>query len=186
MIKFHQLAIADVKVLIPKRWTDNRGWFMESYHKAECADVGIRADFVQDNVSFGTKANTVRGLHFQRPPAAQAKLVRVIHGSIFDVAVDLRRGSSTYLQWVSATLTAQGGEQLFVPRGFAHGFCTLEDDVEVAYKADAFYSKEHDAGILWNDPDIAIEWPAGAGQVTLSQRDSTLPLLREIASPFVA
>jgi dTDP-4-dehydrorhamnose 3,5-epimerase len=141
---------------------------------------------VQDNSSWSRSAGTLRGLHFQRPPRAQAKLVRAIRGRLLDVAVDLRQGSATHGHWVSAILTAEGGEQLFVPVGFAHGFCTLEDGTEVAYKVSDFYSPEHDAGIRWNDPEIAVDWALEGREPVLSEKDLKLPLLAEAGDPFPA
>jgi dTDP-4-dehydrorhamnose 3,5-epimerase len=178
------LDISDVLVVIPRRRDDSRGYFVETYHAADWAAAGIRSSFVQDNESHSAKAMTVRGLHFQIPPMAQAKLVRVLRGRIFDVAVDIRRGSPTYGRWCAATISAEGGEQIFVPRGFAHGFCTLEPDVVVAYKVDSYYARECDAGLMWNDPDLAINWPTAGGVVSVSERDRTLPRFRDFESPF--
>ena len=177
------LEIDAVKIVRPRRFSDVRGYFVETWHKSRFAEHGIDADFVQDNASFSRLPRTIRGLHFQRPPAAQAKLVRVVSGAVLDVAVDLRRGSSSFGRYVSAILTAEGGEQLFVPIGFAHGFCTLEPDTEVAYKVSDFYSPEHDRGVIWNDPEIAVDWPLGGNPPVLSEKDSRLPRLSEI-EPF--
>ena len=173
------LSIAAVMVITPRRRGDGRGYFFESYRADDLARVGIAATFVQDNHAMSAQAGTIRGLHFQVPPKAQAKLVRVLKGSIFDVALDLRRGSLTYGQWVAATLTAEGGEQIFVPRGFAHGYCTLEPDTEVAYKISDFYAPEHEAGIAWNDPRIGIDWPLGGAEPILSEKDARLPRLAD-------
>ena len=159
---------------------------METYHFREYAAAGIACQFVQDNQSHSIRRGTVRGLHFQMPPQPQAKLVRVIRGEIFDVAVDIRKGSLTFGRWCAATLTAQRGEQLFVPRGFAHGFCTLAPDTEVAYKVDNFYARELDAGLRWNDPTIAIRWPLDERDMVLSDRDRALPLLADFDSSFHA
>jgi len=139
---------------------------------------------VQDNASYSREAGTIRGLHYQRPPAAQAKLVRVVRGRVLDVAVDLRRGSPSYGRFVAVELTAEGGEQLFVPVGFAHGFCALEPDTEVAYKVSDFYAPQHEAGVIWNDPDIGIEWPLAGGEPVLSDKDTRLPRLAESGPPF--
>lgn len=177
-------AIPDVKLLMPRRFGDARGWFTETYNERSFAEVLGGAVFVQDNQAFSAARGTLRGLHFQRPPHAQAKLVRVLRGSVFDVAVDLRLGSPTYGQWVGETLTAQGGEQLFVPRGFAHGYCTLEPDTEVAYKVDGFYAPECDAGLIWNDPTLNIAWPVAPGEAILSDKDTRLPAFAGFASPF--
>ena len=177
------LEIDAVKIVRPRRFPDVRGYFVETWHKNRFAEHGIDVGFVQDNASFSRLPRTIRGLHFQRPPAAQAKLVRVLSGAVLDVAVDLRRGSSSFRRYVSAVLTAQGGEQLFVPVGFAHGFCTLEPNTEVAYKVSDFYSPEHDCGVIWNDPEIAVEWPLAGNSPVLSEKDSRLPRLSEI-EPF--
>lgn len=168
----------------PRRFGDARGWFMETYSEAAALAMGIDVRFVQDNQSFSAAEGTVRGLHFQRPPHAQAKLVRCVRGSIMDYAVDLRRGSQTYGQYVSAKLTAEGGEQLFVPVGFAHGFVTLEANVEIAYKVSDVYAPECDGGILWSDPTIGIEWPLPDSGAILSDKDKALPTLAEFDSPF--
>jgi dTDP-4-dehydrorhamnose 3,5-epimerase len=178
------LAIPDVLLLTPQRMEDDRGYFVETFHEANWAAAGVQSKFVQDNESRSIKAGTIRGLHFQLPPMAQAKLIRVLRGRIFDVAVDLRRGSPTYGQWCAATISAGNGEQIFVPRGFAHAFCTLEPDVVVAYKVDGFYSRECDAGLLWNDPDLAIDWPIASNMVSVSEKDRMLPRLRDFDSPF--
>lgn len=157
---------------------------METYSEAAAQAAGIDARFVQDNQSFSAFEGTIRGLHFQRPPHAQAKLVRCVRGSIMDYAVDVRRGSPTYGQHVAAKLTAEGGEQLFVPVGFAHGFVTLEPDVEIAYKVTDVYAPDCDGGIVWNDPAIAIDWPLPPSGAVLSDKDKTLPTLAEFDSPF--
>jgi len=173
-----------VKLLTVPRFGDDRGWFMEVYSQSKAQAAGIDDIFVQDNQSFSAFEGTIRGLHFQRPPHAQAKLVRCVRGSIMDYAVDIRRGSPTYGQHVSARLTAEGGEQLFVPVGFAHAFVTLEADVEVAYKVTDVYAPDCDGGIVWNDPTIAIDWPLPASGAVLSDKDRVLPTLAEFDSPF--
>lgn len=178
------LKLDGVALLHPKKFSDERGYFVETFNAQSYAKVGIDAIFIQDNQSLSRKAGTVRGLHFQRPPAAQAKLVRVLHGAIFDVAVDLRPASPSYGQWCSATLTADGGEQLFVPRGFAHGFCTLEPDTQVAYKVDSYYAPSCDAGLRWDDPDLAISWPVEPANVVISKKDADLPFFKAFVSPF--
>jgi dTDP-4-dehydrorhamnose 3,5-epimerase len=182
-MKIDSLKNTDVKLIIPTKFGDDRGHFVEVFNSLRLQDVGVLFSPVQENQSLSRTAGTVRGLHFQTPPVPQAKLVRVLTGRIFDVAVDIRRGSPTYGQWVGETLTAAGGEQLLVPVGFAHGFCTLEPDTEVAYLVDGHYSKENDAGILWNDPEIGIDWPEIAGRV-LSAKDASAPRLSEIPPPF--
>jgi dTDP-4-dehydrorhamnose 3,5-epimerase len=178
------LEIPGLVLIQPRRFADQRGYFVETWNKRTLAAAGIEVDFVQDNASFSSETGTIRGLHFQRGSAAQAKLVRVVRGSIFDVAVDLRRSSPNFGQWAGATLTADAGEQLYVPIGFAHGFCTLEPSTEVAYKVSAFYSPEHDDGIIWDDPDIGISWPLNGAAPVLSDKDSRLPRLAETEGLF--
>lgn len=173
-----------VTLIKAPRFGDARGWFSETYSERRAESAGVDVRFVQDNQSFSAAAGTVRGLHFQRPPHAQAKLVRCVRGSIMDYAVDIRRGSPTYGKWVGAKLTAEGGEQLYVPAGFAHGFATLEADVEVAYKVSDFYAPDCDGGIVWNDPTIGIDWPLPAEGAVLSDKDKILPTLAEFDSPF--
>jgi len=176
--------IPDVVLLIPRRFRDERGWFSETYSTRSFSDILGNIVFVQDNQAYSAMRGTLRGLHFQRPPEPQAKLIRVLRGSIFDVAVDIRAGSPTYGRWVGATLTAEGGEQLFVPRGFAHGYCTLEPDTEVAYKVDGFYAPECDAGLAWDDPSIGIAWPIRPDEAILSDKDRNLPAFANFVSPF--
>jgi len=176
--------IAGVMLLTPRRFADARGYFVETYNEREFVKAGIRTMFVQDNQSFSTEAGTIRGLHFQLPPAPQAKLVRVLRGSVYDVAIDVRAGSPTYGRWIAETLTAERGEQLFVPRGFAHGFCTLEPATEVAYKVDGFYAPECDSGIAFDDPTLAITWPVKPGTAVLSDKDRKLGTFRDFVSPF--
>lgn len=179
-----QTGIPDVVLLIPRRFGDARGWFSETYSTRVFAEALGDVTFVQDNQAFSAQKGTLRGLHFQRPPEAQSKLIRVLRGSIFDVAVDLRAGSPTYGRWVGETLTAGGGEQLFVPQGFAHGYCTLEPDTEVAYKVDRFYAPACDAGLAWNDPTLAIAWPISPDEAILSDKDKVLPAFTNFVSPF--
>jgi len=181
---FEPLAIPAVVLIRPKRFGDARGYFMETYHAAAFAAAGIDAVFIQDNQSLSAARGVVRGLHFQAPPAAQAKLVRVLKGAIFDVAVDLRVGSPSYGAWCGARLTADGAEQLFVPRGFAHGFCTIEPDTEVAYKVDGPYAPDTEGGLAFDDPDLAIDWPIAPEQAQLSDKDLALPRLAAFESPF--
>jgi dTDP-4-dehydrorhamnose 3,5-epimerase len=178
------LAIDAVRLIRPRRIPDARGYFAETWNQRGFAEAGIDTAFVQDNYSYSRAIGTVRGLHYQRQPRAQAKLVRVARGAIFDVAVDLRRGSPSFGKHVSVNLSAEDGSQLFLPVGFAHGFCTLEPDTEVAYKISEFYSPEHDTGILWNDPGLGIDWPLGGTTPVLSDKDQKLPRLAEIAAPF--
>jgi dTDP-4-dehydrorhamnose 3,5-epimerase len=183
-VQITSLAIGDVKLIVPRRFVDPRGHFVETWNRRSFAEAGIDIDFVQDNISLSRHAGTVRGLHFQTPPMAQAKLVRVLRGAIFDVAVDIRRASPTFGRSVSAVLTSEGGEQLLIPVGFAHGFCTLEPDTEIAYKVSGFYSGSHDIGIAWNDPDVAIEWPLEGREPVLSDKDRRLPRLAESETLF--
>lgn len=181
---FKPLELDGVVLVQPRKFGDSRGYFMETFSSDGYAAGGIDAQFIQDNQSLSALPGTIRGLHFQIPPKPQAKLVRALAGAIFDVAVDLRRSSRTYGQWCAATLTAEGGEQLFVPRGFAHAFCTLAPDTLVAYKVDGYYAPDCDAGLIWNDPDIGIVWPPEAAQAVTSAKDAQLPRLRDFQSPF--
>lgn len=181
---FEPLAIPAVVLIRPKKFGDARGYFMETWSQEAFAAAGIDAVFVQDNQSLSAARGVVRGLHFQTPPAAQAKLVRVLRGAIFDVAVDIRVGSPSYGRWCAATLTAEGAEQLFVPRGFAHGFCTLEPGTEVTYKVDGPYAPGTEGGLIWNDPELAIDWPIAAAEVQLSGKDAILPGFSGFSSPF--
>jgi len=178
------LELAGVLRVRPKRFADRRGSFCETYRRDAYEAAGLLADFVQDNQARSLSAGTVRGLHFQGPPEAQAKLVQVLGGMIFDVAVDIRQGSPTYGQWCAATLTADSAEQLFIPAGFAHGYCTLEDDTMVAYKVDRYYAPECEGGIRWDDPAIGIAWPVDRENAIVSEKDRSLPVLAELASPF--
>jgi dTDP-4-dehydrorhamnose 3,5-epimerase len=174
------LAIPEVRLIVPDRFRDERGYFSETYSRRDFAAAGIDDEFVQDNHSLSTRSGTVRGLHYQLAPFAQAKLVRVARGAMLDVAVDLRRGSPTFGRHVAQTLSAALWSQLFVPVGFAHGFCTLEPDTEVVYKVTAPYSRAHDRGVRWDDSAFAIPWPIAAGEAILSEKDRALPLLRDL------
>jgi dTDP-4-dehydrorhamnose 3,5-epimerase len=175
-----------VRLIVPKRFGDARGWFTEVYSEPAFAKLGIRCRFVQDNHSLSAPRYTLRGLHFQMPPRGQNKVVRCIRGRIFDVAVDVRKGSPTYGQWVGTELSAENGHQLFIPIGFAHGFVTLEPDCEVTYKCSDTYAPECDRGIRWDDPAIGIDWPIPVGaHPELSSKDMTQPLLADFDSPFV-
>jgi len=178
------LEIPDVKLLTPKRFADSRGFFSEVYNAKVLAAHGITTAFVQDNHSLSRERGTIRGLHFQAPPHAQAKLVRVTRGRILDVAVDIRKGSPTFGHHVSAELSSENWRQMLVPAGFAHGFCTLEPDTEVVYKVDAFYAPKSDAGVLWSDPDLAIAWPVEPSNALLSDKDLRLPRLRDMGPMF--
>jgi dTDP-4-dehydrorhamnose 3,5-epimerase len=170
-------------VITPRRIGDDRGWFSETYNAQRLAEHGVANQFCQDNQSLTRAAGTIRGLHFQRPPHGQAKLVRCLAGRIFDVAVDIRRASPTFGRWIGTELSADNGRQLFVPVGYAHAFLTLEPECMVAYKVDDFYSTECDTGIVWNDPDIGIDWPID-GAPQLSPKDSTLPRLAALDVEF--
>ena len=170
--------------LIPRKFEDERGWFMETWSARGLAALGVMDRFVQDNQSMSVQVGTVRGIHFQNPPHAQAKLVRCVRGAVMDYAVDLRRASPTYGRWVSAKLTAQGAEQLYIPIGFGHAFVTLEPSAEVAYKVSDIYAPDCEAGIRWDDPVIAIDWPLPSGGAMLSGKDQGLPDLSGFDSPF--
>lgn len=183
-MRAQRLAIPEVKLLTPQRHEDARGLFSEAYNSERFAAAGIDVRFVQDNHSFSAERGTVRGLHFQAPPFAQHKLLRVTRGAVFDVAVDLRRGSPSYGAHVHAVLSAAAWNQLFVPAGFAHGFMTLEPDTEVIYKVSAHYAPAHDRGLLWNDPALGIPWPLTADAAMLSERDRAQPTLAELDTPF--
>ena len=177
--------IVEVKLLTPNKHGDHRGFFSEVYNRRALAETGIDIEFVQDNHSLSAEKGTVRGLHFQAPPFAQDKLVRVVRGSVFDVAVDLRKGSATYGEHVSVVLSAEAWNQLLVPIGFAHGFMTLEADTEVVYKVSGYYAPDHDHGLLWNDPALGIRWPIAEEEAILSDKDRVQPRLSELATPFV-
>ena len=184
MISVEDTEISDVKIIRVPRFGDDRGFFSETYNKRAWAEAGITHAFVQDNHSLSRQPYTVRGLHFQSPPFAQDKLVRVPRGRILDVAVDLRRGAPSYGRHVAVELSAAGGEQLLVPIGFAHGFMTLEPDTEVIYKVTNYYSKANDHGILWSDPALGIAWPVGPDRAALSEKDLRQPFLAALDSPF--
>ena len=180
MLEIRETKLKGVFEILPKVFGDARGWFMETWSDRELKVAGIVAEFVQDNHSFSAEKGTLRGLHYQLNPMAQAKILRVIRGEIFDVAVDIRKGSPQYAQWVGVRLSAENKKQLFLPRGFAHGVLTLTDDVEVRYKADNYYSPEHDGGVRWDDPAIGVEWPMKP-QI-LSDKDKNAPTLAERAA----
>ena len=176
-MQVESLKIADIKLLTPRVFADSRGWFSETWNARTLAAAGIEANFVQDNHALSTTKGTVRGLHYQRAPHAQDKLVRVLAGAILDVAVDIRRGSPTFGQHVTAMLSAHNRQQLWVPKGFAHGYLTLTDNAEIAYKVTDFYAPECDAGIAWNDPALAIAWGIDEADAVLSDKDVKLPPL---------
>lgn len=167
---FSKTPLEGLLVLTPRVFTDNRGYFCETYNKNTLGELGIDADFVQDNESFSAQ-NTLRGLHFQKPPFAQAKLVRVLQGTVWDVAVDLRTGSPTFGQWYGVELSAENKKQFFIPRGFAHGFAVLSPVAKFAYKCDNFYNKQSEGSILFSDADLAVDWKIDLTRAVLSQKD---------------
>jgi dTDP-4-dehydrorhamnose 3,5-epimerase len=179
-----ETAIPDVKVFVPKKHGDNRGFFSETYSRRAMEAAGLKLDFVQDNQSLSAEAGVVRGLHFQLAPMGQDKLVRVVRGSILDVAVDIRRGSPTFGKHVAEVLSADNWRQLLIPIGFAHGFRTLEPNTEVIYKVTNFYSPEHDRGLRWNDPTLGINWDLAEADAILSDKDRKLPTLAEARELF--
>jgi dTDP-4-dehydrorhamnose 3,5-epimerase len=176
--------IPEVKLLRMRRYRDERGYFSETYSRRALADVGIDSEFVQDNHSFSNPSGVIRGLHFQIPPFAQDKLVRVVRGAIFDVAVDLRHRSPTYGQHVTQVIHADDWMQIFIPIGFAHGFCTLEPETEVLYKVNAYYSPAHDRGLRWDDSELGIDWPVETHEAILSEKDRRHPVLAALPVHF--
>jgi dTDP-4-dehydrorhamnose 3,5-epimerase len=176
--------IPGVLVIVPRRFADRRGFFSETFSAKAFAEAGLPTNFVQDNHSLSRRRGTIRGLHFQIPPFAQDKLVRVVRGAVLDVAVDLRRTSPTRGQSVIVEVSARAWNQLFIPVGFAHGFCTLEDDTEVVYKVNNHYSPEHDRGLAWDDPALGIAWPVSLGDAILSDKDKFFPLLKDLPDYF--
>ncbi len=177
-MKFTPLEIPDVLLIEPKVFGDGRGYFFESYHQALFRQNGIKENFVQDNQSRSAKG-VLRGLHYQIPPKGQAKLIRVLSGSIFDVAVDLRKSSSTFGKVASVVLSGESKKMLYIPEGFAHGFMALEEGTEVLYKVSDFYSPEHERGIIWNDPDLEIKWPSVGIPPLFSEKDVKYPPLKQ-------
>ena len=176
--------ILDVKLISAKKFGDERGFFSETYNFEKLIEGGINLNFCQDNHSFSQQIGTLRGLHFQTNPFAQDKLVRVTKGAIYDVAVDIRKGSPTYGQWVARAISAELWNQILVPKGFAHGFCTIECNTEVQYKVSAPYSLENERGIAWNDPELSIKWPLDSNNPILSEKDKKYPKLRELPDYF--
>ncbi|MGV8951663.1 MAG: dTDP-4-dehydrorhamnose 3,5-epimerase [Cypionkella sp.] len=179
-----ETTLPGVVLLTPRRFADDRGFFSETWNSAMLSKLGIDTPFVQDNHSYSKAINTVRGLHYQRPPHAQAKLVRVVRGSVLDVAVDLRQGSPHYRQWVGVELSADNGRQLYIPAGFLHGFVTRQEHTEVVYKCSDFYAPDCDGGIAFDDPELAIDWGIDREQAVLSQKDAVAPRLAAVISPF--
>ena len=172
---FSKTPIEGLIVITPKVFADNRGYFFESYNKRAWAEAGITADFVQDNESFSSQ-NTLRGLHFQKPPFTQAKLVRVLEGAVWDVAVDLRKNSPTFGQWFGVELSAENKKQFFIPRGFAHGFSVLTETAKFAYKCDNFYNKESEGAVRFDDPELTVDWKIDLSKAVLSDKDLKNPL----------
>lgn len=182
-MKMVDTKLPDVKILEPDVFGDHRGWFMETWSQKKLAELGVNLTFVQDNQSFTAKRGTLRGIHFQNGEWSQAKLVRVVAGAVIDVAVDLRKGSPTYLQWVGVELSAENKRQLLIPRGFGHGFVTLTDDVEFVYKVDNDYNKESDRSVRFDDPQIGVDW--GVSDPVLSDKDKNAPFLKDSDCSFV-
>lgn len=183
-MQIEQTSLPGVVILTPARFGDARGFFSESWSRKRLAEAGIDLDFVQDNHSVSARAGTVRGLHFQSPPHAQAKLVRCGRGVLWDVAVDIRRGSPSFGQWVGVELSAENGRQLLIPAGFLHGFVTREDDTEIVYKCTDYYAPECDGALRWDDPQIGIDWGLEPGHAILSDKDARAPLLAAFETPF--
>lgn len=183
-MQVERTALSGVVIVTPQRFGDDRGWFAETFNVTRMAAAGIGMTFVQDNHSMSARIGTLRGLHYQKPPHAQDKLVRCTRGAIFDVAVDIRRGSPTFGRWVGVDLTAENGRQLLVPKGFLHGFVTRAENAEVQYKCSDVYAPDCDAGVRWNDPGIGIDWGLTEDPV-LSGKDQVQPFLKDIESPFV-
>ncbi len=183
-MKIEETSLPGVVVITPRRFGDDRGYFAETWNKSTLMSAGLDFDFVQDNQSLSGQTGTVRGLHFQAPPRAQDKLVRVLQGSVFDVAVDIRNGSPTYGEWVGVELSSENGKQLLVPKGFAHGFATLQPNTLVFYKCSDTYAAETEGAIRFDDKDLAIDWGLGRQSPTLSDKDAEAPPFAEFASPF--
>jgi dTDP-4-dehydrorhamnose 3,5-epimerase len=185
-VRVERLSIPDVVLVTPQKFGDARGFLSETFSARRFANAGLPTSFVQDNHSLSAKPGTVRGLHCQIAPSVQGKLVRVVKGAVWDVAVDIRRGSPTYGKYAAATLSAENWAQLWIPGGFLHGFCTTEPDTEVIYKVTADYDPEAERGVIWNDPHLALPWPVAAEKVTLSERDARLPFLADSETWFSA
>lgn len=183
-MEFRTFAIEGPLELVPRKIEDSRGYFTETFRLAAFAEQAGPVEFVQDNQSLSVRAGTIRGIHFQSRPKAQGKLVRCLSGSVFDVAVDMRTGSPTYGQWIAAALTPQENNQLWIPVGFGHAFCTLEPNSVIAYRVTDYYSPENDKGVAWDDPQIAIDWPDVADADTLSAKDREQPALSDIPAYF--
>tara|TARA_B110000503_G_scaffold137641_1_gene222225 strand:- start:737 stop:1303 length:567 start_codon:yes stop_codon:yes gene_type:complete len=184
VLEIVETAIPEIKVLIPRRFGDDRGYFSESWNKQRMADAGLDFEWVQDNHSCSVASPTVRGLHFQSPPHAQAKLVRCGQGRLFDVAIDIRKGSPTFAQWVGYELSAENGAQLLIPEGFLHGFVTREPNTEIVYKCSDYYAPECDGAVRFDDPEIGIDWGIDPAAAILSAKDQEAPRLRDFDTPF--
>lgn len=182
MLEVRELGLPGVLEIVTRRFGDERGWFTETWNDPRWEEAGLAFAWVQDNHAYSVMKGTLRGLHFQRPPFAQTKLVRAVAGSVFDVAVDIRRGSPTFGRWVGLTLSAAAGNQALVPQGFAHGYMTLEDGAEVAYKVDAPYAKDSEGAVAWNDPAIGIAWPDLTPVLNAKDRDA--PSLHDAETGF--
>jgi dTDP-4-dehydrorhamnose 3,5-epimerase len=183
-LEITETALPGVLRIVPRRIGDARGFFCESWNRRRMAEAGLDHDFVQDNHSHSAERGTVRGLHYQSPPMAQAKLVRVVRGAVRDVAVDIRRGSPTYGRWVAEDLSAENGASLLIPRGFLHGFVTLTPETDVLYKVDAYYAPDCDGAIRFDDTDLGIDWGIDPGEAVLSEKDARAPAFRDFVSPF--
>jgi dTDP-4-dehydrorhamnose 3,5-epimerase len=181
-VKIIRTKLDGVLIIETDVFGDHRGFFTESYNKSRFHEAGITHDFIQDNHSYSAEAGTLRGLHYQLSPKAQTKMVRAIAGAIYDVVVDIRKDSPTFGEWVGVIISESNKRQILVPKGFAHGFCTLVPHTQVLYKVDELYSKDHDRGILWSDPDLAIDWPMA--NVVLSEKDKVHPLLRDAENNY--
>lgn len=181
-MELKETTLKDAYIIQPEVFRDERGFFVETYSKKKFRELGIEADFVQDNHSLSVNKGVLRGLHYQLQPNTQAKLVRVTRGSVYDVIVDLRKNSPTYGKWEGFHLSADNFSMLFVPQGFAHGFCTLEDNTEFQYKCDNYYAPESEGGIIWNDPTLGIDWPIK--DPILAEKDKKHPLFKDFNSPF--
>ena len=184
MLDIQTTDLEGVLLITPKRFADARGFFSETFNAERFRRAGVADKFVQDNQSYSRLAGTVRGLHYQAPPRAQAKLVRVLKGAVYDIAVDVRKGSPTYGRHVRALLSADNGAQLLIPAGFLHGFATIEANTEVAYKVSDFYSAAHDGSVLWNDPALGIDWGIDPAKAVLSDKDAKAVSFAEFSSPF--
>ncbi|MFT4959103.1 MAG: dTDP-4-dehydrorhamnose 3,5-epimerase [Paracoccaceae bacterium] len=183
-MKVEKTSLEGVVILTPARFGDSRGFFSESWNQARMAEQGLNIDFVQDNHSVSATCGTIRGLHFQTAPHAQIKLVRCGRGALLDVAVDIRRGSPSYGKWVAETLSAENGRQLLIPAGFAHGFVTLDDNTEIVYKCSDYYAPDCDRALMFDDPDIAVNWGIDRSSALVSDKDAAAPSLSDLDNPF--